>query len=90
MDWMNGKQIAYDVNHDDVIVIIGPDLHWRWLDLGTPAVTNTKVKNIIPAKIYNYLSPTGKSIFVKPEQPFWSTSAVYGALNEIFKINIAK
>ena len=90
LDWTNGKQIAYDVNHDDVIVIIGPDLHWRWLDLGAPAVTNPKAKNIIPTKIYNYLSPTGKSIFVKPEQPFWSTSAVYGALNEIFKINIGK
>lgn len=89
-DWMSGKQIAYDVNHDDVIVIIGPDLHWRWLDLGAPAVTNPKARNIIPAKIYQYLSATGKSNLVKPEQPFWSTSAVYGALNEIFKINIGK
>jgi protein SCO1/2 len=90
LDWMTGKPITYDVNHADVIVIIGPDLHWRWLDLGAPAVTNPKAKNIIPTKLYTYLSSTGKSNLVKPEEPFWSTSAVYGALNEIFKIKIGK
>ncbi len=90
IDWMTGKQITYDVNHADVIVIIGPDLHWRWLDLGSPAVTNPKAKNIVPSKLYTYLSSNGKSNLVKPEQPFWSTTAVYGALNEIFKIKIGK
>jgi protein SCO1/2 len=90
LDWMTGKPITYDVNHADVIVIIGPDLHWRWLDLGAPAVSNPKVKNIIPTKLYTYLSSTGKSNLVKPEEPFWSTSAVYGALKEILNIKIGK
>ena len=90
IDWMTGKEITYDVNHADVIVIIGPDLHWRWLDLGSPAVTNPKAKNIVPSKLYTYLSGNGKSKLVKPEQPFWTTSAVYGALDEIFKIKIGK
>ncbi len=88
IDWMTGKPITYDVNHSDVIVIIGPDLHWRWLDLGSPAVTNPKTKGLVPAKLYTYLSSAGKSNLVKPEQPFWSTSAVYGALDEIFKIKV--
>ena len=90
IDWMTGKQITYDVNHADVIVIIGPDLHWRWLDLGSPAVSNPKAKNIVPSKLYTYLSSNGKSNLVKPEEPSWSTSAVYGALNEIFKVKIGK
>lgn len=89
-DWMTGKQLAFDVTHADVIVIIGPDLHWRWLDLGSPAVTHPGAKDTLPTKLYAYLTATGKSNFLKPEQPFWSTSAVYGALNEIFKINIGK
>ncbi len=88
VDWMTGKPITYDVNHADVIVIIGPDLHWRWLDLGAPAVTNPKAKNLVPTKLYSYLSSSGKSNLVTPQQPFWTTSAVYGALNEIFKIKI--
>ncbi len=90
VDWMTGKPIKYDVNHADVIVIIGPDLHWRWLDLGSPAVTNPKTKDLVPTKLYTYLSSAGKSNLVKPEQPFWSTSAVYGALNEIFKIKVGR
>jgi protein SCO1/2 len=88
IDWMTGKQIAYDVNHTDVVVIIGPDLHWRWLALGAPAVNNPKGKNVVPGKLYTYLSSTGKSNLVKPEEPFWSTASVYGAINEIFKVKI--
>ena len=90
IDWFTGKPITYDVTHADVVVIIGPNLHWRWLDLGSPAVTNPKSKNVVPAKLYSYLSSAGKSNLVKPEEPFWSTSAVYGALNEIFKVKIGK
>lgn len=90
IDWMTGKPITYDVNHADVIVIIGPDLHWRWLDLGSPAVTNPKTKGQVPTKLYSYLSSTGKSNLVTPQQPFWTTNAVYGALNEIFKIKLGK
>ena len=88
IDWLTGKPITYDVTHENIIVIIGPDLHWRWLDLGSPAVTNPHAKNILPPKIYNYLSSAGKSYLVKPEQSFWSTSGVYGALDEILKIKL--
>jgi protein SCO1/2 len=88
IDWLTGKQITYDVNHTDVVVIIGPDLHWRWLALGAPAVTNPKTKNLVPTKLYTYLSSTGKSNLLKPEQPFWSTTSVYSAINEIFKVKL--
>jgi protein SCO1/2 len=88
IDWMTGKQITYDVDHSDVVVIIGPDLHWRWLDLGAPAVSSPQRKNVLPATLYSYLSSTGKKNLIKPEEPSWSTANVFGALNEIFKIKI--
>jgi len=88
IDWLTGKPTSYDVIHANAIVIVGPDLHWRWLDLGAPAVSNPKAKNVLPTKLYNYLSSAGKVSLLKPEQPFWTTGAVYGALNEIFKIKI--
>jgi protein SCO1/2 len=88
IDWLSGKQITYDVNHTDVVVIIGPDLHWRWLALGAPAVTNPKAKNSVPSKLFTYLSSAGKSNLLKPEQPFWSTASVYGAINEIYKVKL--
>lgn len=88
IDWMTNKQTTYDVEHADAIVIIGPDLHWRWLDLGAPQINNPKAKNAVPTTLYTFLSATGKLNLVKPEQPTWSTGAVYGALNEIFKIKM--
>lgn len=88
IDWMTGKPITYDVNHSDVVVIIGPDLHWRWLDLGAPAVANPQGKNRLPQTLYTYLSTSGKQNLIKPEQPTWSTSNVFGALNEIFKVKL--
>ena len=90
IDWLTGKQITYDVNHTDVVVIIGPNLHWRWLALGAPAVNNPKGKNVVPTKLYTYLSSTGKSNLVKPEEPFWSTASVYGAIKEIFNVSLGK
>ncbi|MEJ0014252.1 MAG: SCO family protein [Actinomycetota bacterium] len=88
IDWMTGKKLTYDVDHTDAVVIIGPNLHWRWLDLGAPAINNPTAKNALPSALYKFLSPAGKVNLIKPEQPTWSTGAVYGALNEIFKIKI--
>ena len=90
IDWMTNKQTTYDVTHADVIVIIGPDLHWRWLDLGAPAINNPKAKGAVPATLYTFMSATGKLNLIKPEEPTWSTGAVYGALNEILKIKIGQ
>ena len=84
MDWQTGKQSAYDVQHADVVGIIGPDSHWRWLDLGNPEVKNPKSSNLIPTKLMTYLSPDGKINLLKPQQPTWTTGAVYSAVNEIF------
>src|ERR1700685_1723522 len=61
IDWMTKKQTTYDIQHADAVVIIGPDLHWRWLDLGAPAVNNAKAKNPVPATLYKFMSATGKS-----------------------------
>jgi|FreactcultureFD7_1027221.scaffolds.fasta_scaffold07358_3 protein SCO1/2 len=88
LDWQTGKQSAYDVQHADVIAIIGPDSHWRWLDLGNPQVQNPKSPNLMPMKLMNYLTEEGKVNLFKPEQPTWTTQAVYSALNEIFSIKI--
>ena len=88
MDWQTGKQSAYDVQHADVVAIIGPDSHWRWLDLGNPAVQNAKSPNLMPTKLMNYLTAEGKVNLFKPEQPTWTTQSVYSALKEILSIRI--
>jgi protein SCO1/2 len=87
-DWQTGKPVTYDVQHEDIVVVIGPNLHWRWLDLGNPAVSQPKAANVLPAKIRTFLSATGKINLMTPQQPFWTTAAVYGALDQIFGLKI--
>jgi len=84
-DWQTGKPQTYDVIHDDVVILIGPNGHWRWLELGNPQVSNPKT---LPSKLKSYLSSLGRLNLVKPSQPSWSPSAVYGALQEIFNLPI--
>jgi len=35
-DWLTGKPLAYDVAHQDLVFVLGPNGHERWADDGTP------------------------------------------------------
>lgn len=85
LDWQTGKPVTYDVIHDDVVILIGPNGHWRWLELGNPQVSNPKT---LPKTLEHYLSAQGRLNLISQSQPSWTTSAVYGAFKEIFKLNI--
>jgi protein SCO1/2 len=84
-DWQTGKPMSYDLVHADIVGIIGADQHYHWLDLGSPAVSNP---HVLPKKIENYLSAQGHKNLVKPEEPSWSVSAVYGALFQVDGISV--
>jgi protein SCO1/2 len=79
-DWQTGKPLTYDIVHADIISIIGANQQWNWLDLGNPAVTNP---HLVPQKLQNFLSKSGKLNLVKPQDPTWTPSAVYGALYQV-------
>ena len=82
-DWQTGKAVSYDVVHDDLVILIGPNGHWRWLELGNPAVSNPKT---LPSILNKYLSAGGRLNLIKPQQPAWTISAVYSAFQEIFNL----
>jgi cytochrome oxidase Cu insertion factor (SCO1/SenC/PrrC family) len=77
-DWLTGKPDTYDMTHADLVVVIGPDSTWRWLDLGSP-----KSNGVIPGKLKAYLSEDGLHNLAQPEEPTWTVSAVLSALKEI-------
>ena len=85
VDWQTGKKISYDVEHDDVVMILGPNSHFRWIDLGNPAVANP---NLVPAKLKSFLSSQGKLNLLTPAQPDWTNAAVFGALQQIYGLHI--
>ena len=85
VDWQTGRPSEYDVSHPDLVLIIGPDSHWKWLDLGNP----NPGKAQIPTKLKAFLSEDGRSNLAKPQEPSWTAEAVYSALKDLAGIHLA-
>lgn len=85
MDWQTGKPPTYDMSHPDLVMIIGPDSHWKWLDLGNP----NPGKASVPDKLKKFLSEDGLNNLAKPQEPSWSVEAVYSALHDLTGIQIS-
>jgi hypothetical protein len=83
-DWQTGKPSEYDFMHPDVVIIVGPDLHWKWITLGNPKVGSGG----IPEKLKNFLSETGRNNLAKPEEPTWTVDAVYSALGDLTGVHL--
>lgn len=79
VDWMTGKPSEYDMSHPDLVLIIGPDQKWKWLNLGNPNPGKAK----IPPKLKAFLSEDGLHNLAKPQEPSWSPQSVYSALNDL-------
>ena len=79
VDWQTGKKPDHDVMHPDLVLIISPDQHWRWINLGSPDASRVKV----PLKLQNFLSADGKEHMVNPQQPSWTSDSVYSALTAL-------
>jgi protein SCO1/2 len=79
MDWQTGKPNTYDMMHADLVVIVGPEGNWVWLDLGAPK-TNS---GVVPPVLNKFLSREGKRNLVSPQEPSWTVDAVLSALSQI-------
>ena len=67
-------------------MLIDPNGHFRWLDLGVPAVANTKS---VPLILKKFLSEQGLENLNHPNaNQDWDVSAVYGAIQQIFGVQI--
>lgn len=86
VDWQTGKPSAYDMSHPDLVLIIGPDQKWKWLNLGNP----NPGKATIPAKLKAFLSEDGLNNLAKPQEPSWTVQSVYSALTELSGNKIAE
>lgn len=78
-DWQTGKSDTYDMMHSDLVIILGPDSTWRWLDLGSPKTS----QGDIPAALKAYLTEEGQKNLAAPEEPTWSVGAVLAAITQL-------
>ena len=78
-DWQTGKKSSYDMTHSDIVMIIGADGSWRWLQLGMPATKDHK----IPAKLLSFLTADGQQNLKSPDSNSWSVDSVLAALSAL-------
>jgi protein SCO1/2 len=78
-DWLTGKPLTYDVDHDDKVFVIGPDGHIRWVINGTPDTRGQKP----PAKLDQFLNDEGRNNLTHPGSGSWTVRDVTAALTEV-------
>ena len=76
-DWLTGKPLTYDVEHQDIVFVIGPDGHERWLVDGTPRVSGPSP---VPAPLQSFLSADGRANETAPPDPSWTPQDVEAAI----------
>lgn len=76
-DWLTGAPLTYDVQHQNVVYIVGPDGHLRWLMDAAPDVRGTS----IPAPLESYLSDEGRQNVASPVGPAWTPGDVEAGIS---------
>ena len=71
-DWLTGKPLLYDVDHQDVVFVLGPDGHRRWLVQGSPDTQGVKP----PTTLLKFLNDSGVKNLASPEAPSWTVADV--------------
>jgi protein SCO1/2 len=79
-DWLTGTALTYDVDHQDVVIVIGPDGHERWLVNGTPSVS---APTSVPSTLQSFLSDEGLANESAPQDPSWTAADVEEAITYV-------
>lgn len=78
-DWLTGQPLTYDVAHQDVVVILGPDGNQKWLVNGTPNTAGVKP----PPTLDAFLSSDGKQNLAHPADPSWTAGDIIAAISQV-------
>lgn len=79
IDWWTGKALTYDVNHQDVVFVLGADGHEKWLTQGNPNLQGGSV----PAFLVHYLNANGRANLASPGVQSWTSHDVTAALTYV-------
>jgi len=79
LDWWTGKPLTYDVNHQDVVFVLGADGHEKWLVQGNPNLQGGSV----PAFLVHFLSALGRANLAAPGALSWTSRDVTAALTYV-------
>ena len=78
-DWLTGAPLTYDVQHQNVVYVIGADGKVHWLVDGMPNASALK----LPTTLYHFLTKDGIANYTKPAVPDWSASDIVAAVKYV-------
>jgi protein SCO1/2 len=78
-DWLTGAPLTYDVDHQNVVYVVGPDGHIQWLIDAAPYLNGAA----IPAVLEKFLNREGKSNQSNLPHPNWTAQDVEQALSYV-------
>ena len=76
-DWLTGAPLTYDIDHQDIVIVIGPDGHEKWLVNGTPSIGPSAG---VPSTLQSFLSEDGLANESAPPDPSWTAADVEAAI----------
>lgn len=78
-DWLTGAALTYDVDHQNIVYILGPDGHIRWLTSAAPFVNGEK----IPGTLEKFLNDEGHQNEQTEANPDWTAQDVDEAVSYV-------
>lgn len=76
-DWLTGRRLTYDVEHDDAVLLLDPEGHWRFLITGHAHVA---ARSAVPGRMRSFLSPAGHRHLDRPDAAAWTPGDVLQAV----------
>jgi protein SCO1/2 len=75
-DWLTGKPLTYDVDHQNVVYVVGPDGHLKWLVDAAPYLDGAPVPN----PLESFLNDEGRENASALPNPDWTSADVDAAV----------
>jgi protein SCO1 len=80
IDWLTGKPLTYDVDHQDIVFVVDAAGHERWLVDGTPSVPRSSA---VPTTLQRFLNDDGRANESAPPDPAWTSADVLHAVGYV-------
>jgi protein SCO1/2 len=67
-DWLTGKPLTFDIEHQNILYVLGPDGHIKWLVDASPNVAGAR----LPPRLEQFLSAEGIANQKSAADPNWT------------------
>jgi protein SCO1/2 len=78
-DWLTGSPMTFDVDHQNIVYVLGSDGEIKWLDEAAPDVRGTA----LPDRLTAFLDAQGLKNVAGPQGPSWTVADLEQAIGYV-------